>query len=236
MVLLVSTGLLALAVLAVVFYYAVAAPGSQWLGQTRVCGDAAGGKIALTFDDGPGEATPLVLDILQEAGIRATFFLCGRNTERFPDYARRIADEGHEIGNHTYSHPRLLWKTPGRIAYEIDRAQNVIAYRTGHRPKLFRPPYGIRWFGLSAILARNDLTAVMWSVNGRDWTPPAERIVDRVLRQARPGSIILLHDGVPPRDSGNRQATVEALRQIIHILGGRYRFVTVSEMVGSVTC
>ena len=156
--------LLPLGALAAVFGYAVAAPGSQWLGRTLVRGSRAARKIALTFDDGPSEATPLVLDVLSRAGIRATFFLCGQNVERFPEHARRIAEEGHEIGNHTYSHPYFLWKTPGRIAWEIDRAQNVIASQTGQRPRLFRPPYGFRWFGLFPILHRRDLTAVMWSV------------------------------------------------------------------------
>ena len=212
------------------FWYVVAAPRSQVLGKTLVCGPPDSGKIALTFDDGPGEATPLILDILKKAGIRATFFLCGQNVERFPIYARRIAEEGHEIGNHTYSHPRFLWKTPGRIAWEIERAQNVIAHHTGRQPKLFRPPYGIRWFGLFPILSRNQMRVIMWSVNSKDWRSPAPRIVSRVLRGVTPGAIILLHDGVPPHQSGDRNGTVEAVGEIVGTLGERYRFVPVSEM------
>jgi len=215
----------------VLVWYVVAAPGSQVLGRTLVCGPADSGKIALTFDDGPGEATPLVLDMLQQAGIRATFFLCGENVARFPETARRIAEEGHEIGNHTYSHPRLLGRTPGKIAWEIERAQRIIAHRTGRQPALFRPPYGLRWFGLFPILARNRMTTVMWSVNSFDWKLPVEKIVRRVLRGVRPGTIVLFHDAVPPRQSGNRRATVAALGEVLREIGNRYQFVPVSEMV-----
>ena len=219
-----------LAVFGVLFWYVVAAPASQVLGRTLVCGAPDSGKIALTFDDGPGEATPLVLDMLQQAGIRATFFLCGQNVERYPETARRIAKEGHEIGNHTYSHPRLLWRSPGKIAWEIERAQKIIAHRTGRQPTLFRPPYGLRWFGLFPILARNGLTAVMWSVNSFDWKLPVEQIVQRVLRGVRPGAIVLFHDGIPPRASGDRKATVKALGEVLRELGNRYQFVKVSDL------
>ena len=217
--------------LAAVIGFAAAAPSSQLLGRTLVRGDGTAPKIALTFDDGPSEATPLILDILKQAGIRATFFLCGQNVERYPEHARRIAQEGHEIGNHTYSHPYLFWKTPGKIAWEIARAQCGIEHATGCRPRLFRPPYGVRWFGLFPILASHDLTAVMWSVSGMDWRLPAARIARRVIRKAKPGSIILLHDGVPSSEKGDRRQTAEALEEIVRALGKRYRFVTASEMV-----
>ena len=211
-------------------WYVVAAPGSQVLGKSVVCGPRGSGKIALTFDDGPGEATPAILDMLKQAEIRATFFLCGQNVERYPDLARRIAEEGHEIGNHTHSHPRLLGRTPGKIAWEIETAQSIIEHRTGNRPKLFRPPYGLRWFGLFPVLKRNGLTSVMWSVNSRDWKRPHTAIVQHVVKETGPGAIILFHDGVPPRKSGNRQVTVAALRDILHATMGRFECVPVSEL------
>ncbi|MGH9782711.1 MAG: polysaccharide deacetylase family protein [Terriglobia bacterium] len=251
--------------LGVLVWYVVAAPGSQVLGRSLVCGPPDSDKIALTFDDGPGEATPVVLDMLKQADIRATFFLCGQNVERYPEIARRIAQEGHEIGNHTYTHPRLLGRTPGKIAYEIERAQNIIAHHTGRRPALFRPPFGLRWFGLFRILERNSLASVMWSVNSFDWKLPVEQIVERVLNGIGPGAIVLFHDGVPPswsqsRDpstalpsaklrtgragrerpvvflfrvrkrAASREATVEALRAVLHAISGRYRCVPVSEL------
>jgi peptidoglycan/xylan/chitin deacetylase (PgdA/CDA1 family) len=211
-------------------WYVVAAPESQVLGTSIVRGPEGSRKIALTFDDGPGEATPAVLDLLRQAEIRATFFLCGQNVERYPELARRIAEEGHEIGNHTYSHPRLLGRTPGKIAWEIELTQNIIAHRTGRTPTLFRPPYGLRWFGLFRVLKRNRLTSVMWSVNSLDWKRPHTEIVQRVIRETQPGAIILFHDGVRPRKSGNRQVTVEALRDILHATMGRFECVPVSEL------
>ena len=222
--------IVALTALGVLVWYVVAAPGSQVLGKSLVCGAPNSGKIALTFDDGPGEATPAVLELLRNAQVRATFFLCGQNVERYPELARRIAEEGHEIGNHTYSHPRLLGRTPGKIAWEIEQAQRVIAHGTGREPTLFRPPYGLRWFGLFPILERNGLTSVMWSVNSRDWKRSHEEISRRVVDETGPGAIILFHDGVPPGKSADRQATVEALRDVLHATMGRFKFVMVSEL------
>ena len=219
-----------LAGLGFLVWYVVAAPESQVLGKSLVRGPRNSGRIALTFDDGPGEATPAILDMLKQAEIRATFFLCGQNVERYPALARRIAEEGHEIGNHSYSHPRLLGRTPGRIAYEVEQAQRVIVHHTGRVPTLFRPPYGLRWFGLFRILDRNGLTSVMWSVNSLDWKLPVDRIFARVIQGAGPGAIILFHDGVPPRASADRTATVEALRSVLHAVLGRYQCVPVSEL------
>lgn len=219
-----------LAGLGLLVWYAVAAPGSQLLGRTLTRGDGSLPAVALTFDDGPGEDTARILEALQQAGARATFFLCGANVERHPELARRIANSGHEIGNHTYSHPRLLGRTPGKIFWEIDRAQKVIEHHTGKKPTLFRPPYGLRWFGLFPVLRQQQLATVMWSINGRDWKNPAGQIVEGVLRQAHAGAIILLHDGIPPRDTGDRRATVEALPAILRVLGRRYRFLTISEI------
>src|SRR5262249_10581502 len=101
---------------------------------------------------------------------------------------------------------------------------------TGCCPKLFRPPYGLRWFGLFAILARQGLRTVMWSINSWDWRAPSNKITERVLRHAAPGAIILLHDGVPPQERVTRQATVQALPEILRELKSRYRLVTISEL------
>ena len=214
--------------------YALVAPGSQILGKALVKGSGEIPRVALTFDDGPGEATPLILDTLKASGVRATFFLCGQNVERYPEIARRIAAEGHEIGNHTYSHPHLFWKSPGRIAWEITRAQDVIERVTGCRPAVFRPPFGVRWFGLSTILANHNLRMVMWSVSGVDWKSPASRITDRVAKRTRAGSIILLHDGVPQNEPGDRMPTATALPEVVRTLRQRYRFATASEMTQGV--
>ena len=112
--------------LGILVWYVVAAPGSQLLGPTLARGRPGVPVVALTFDDGPGEDTPRILEILQEAGVRATFFLCGANVERHPELARRVAAEGHEIGNHTYSHPRLLGRTPGKNFLEIHSSHEQV--------------------------------------------------------------------------------------------------------------
>ena len=113
---------------------------------------------------------------------------------------------------------------------ERARAKGITAPPAGGPPALSRPPYGLRWFGLFPILASNRMTMVMWSVNTFDWKLPVEKIVRRVLRGVRPGAIVLFHDGVPPRQSGDRKAMVAALAEVLRELGGRYRFVKVSEM------
>ena len=210
--------------------YAFVHPASQVLGKTVVSGNPQSPKIALTFDDGPGEATPQILDILKTSNIRATFFLCASNVEKYPDISRRIANEGHEIGNHTYSHPYLFGMTPGKISYEIQRAQNLIEKITRSRPMTFRPPYGVRWFGVFPVLANFHLATVMWSVSGADWKYGPEQIKSRILERTKNGSIILLHDGLPPNESGNRQATATALPEILKELRKRFEFVKVSEL------
>jgi peptidoglycan/xylan/chitin deacetylase (PgdA/CDA1 family) len=219
-----------LAAAGVLVWYLIAAPRSQWMGPTLSAGASDVPEVALTFDDGPGPQTPQILDALKAASVHATFFLCGANVEQHPAIARRIQAEGHEIGNHTHSHPRLLGRTPGAIALEIDRAQKVIEAHTGVQPRVFRPPYGLRWFGLFPILAQRKLHAVMWSVDPLDWRRSQEEIRKQVLACAHPGAIILLHDGMPPRESGTRQATVLALPPILGQLKTRYRLVTVSEL------
>ncbi len=212
-------------------WYLVAAPDSQIICPTLVAGPRDRQAIALTFDDGPGEETPRILDILREHQINATFFLCGQNVERYPEIARRIAEERHAIGNHAYSHRRFLWRSPGWIKQEIERAQRAIVQHThATSPVLFRPPYGLRWFGLAPILRSLGMQAIMWEVNSLDWKSSPAEIASRVARETRPGSIILLHDGVPPKVSGTRANTADALPAIIAELTPRFRFVTIAEL------
>lgn len=225
--------------LGVLAWYVVAAPGSQIACRTLAAGPRTESAVALTFDDGPGEDTPRILDILRDHGVRATFFLCGENVERFPEIVRRIASEGHAIGSHAYSHRSFLWRTPGWMAHEIERAQRVIRHHipeatfgnsSADQPQWFRPPYGHRWFGLSAVLKRYELRAVMWDVNPKDWKHTAAEIARQVLSRAQPGSIILLHDGIPPREATPRQSTVDALPRILAGLKDRFQLVTIPEL------
>jgi peptidoglycan-N-acetylglucosamine deacetylase len=159
---------------------------------------AARGEVALTFDDGPDpEATPRVLDLLDEAGARATFFLIGRQALRHPHLAREIVRRGHAVGNHTHRHPFSFacW-TPAAMAREIEEAQRAIADACGRAPALFRPPVGLRSPLLDPVLARSRLSLVSWSRRGCDGiVGRAEIVLRRLTRGLAAGEILLLHDG-----------------------------------------
>ena len=195
--------------------------------------------VALTFDDGPSpEYTPLILDALKGYGVRATFFLVGKNVEKYPDIARRIAEEGHEIGNHTYSHRDLVPSSKRRLLKEIKKTQVAIANATGMWPTLFRPPRGIYSEAVRRVIVQNGFRMILWSVSGMDWSGiPASVIARRVVKHAGPGAIILLHDsGALIRSEGHsRMNTARAVPEIIERLRREgYRFVTISEMLSLV--
>jgi peptidoglycan/xylan/chitin deacetylase (PgdA/CDA1 family) len=220
----------------VLLWYACSVPSSQLFGPALVRGPKEGRGVALTFDDGPTSPfTEQILGILRERSIIATFFVCGRNAERFPEVIRQIHAEGHSIGNHTYSHPYLYFQGRRKIAEEIDRTQDLIEKLTGHRPTLFRPPYGARWFGLYPVLRERGLQVVQWSDTGYDWQNKADAIVTATLRRLRPGSVILLHDGVKvaaPGTPADRFQTVQALPAILDgAVGAGFTFVSVKDFL-----
>lgn len=197
--------------------YGLGAPQATVLGPALLRA-GSGPQVALTFDDGPSVPyTGQVLDLLKREHVRATFFLCGENAVAHPELVRRILAEGHEIGNHTWSHPWLYLMSRERIAAEIDRTQDALEKITGRRPRLFRPPYGVRWFTLWPLLRERGLTMVMWTDRGYDGDRDADGIVTATLRQLSPGGIILLHDGFETRAASeiDRSATVRALPAII---------------------
>ncbi|MFI5361277.1 MAG: polysaccharide deacetylase family protein [Elusimicrobiota bacterium] len=204
-----------------VLAYGLGAPSSTLLGPALARDRYLPGgprEVALTFDDGPSVPyTGQVLDILRKNHIHATFFLCGANAERYPDLVRRIRAEGHEIGNHTYSHPWLYLMERDKIAGEIDRTQDALQRISGRRPRLFRPPFGVRWFSLWPLLRERGLTMVLWSIRGYDGDLGAPGIAKTTLDQLQPGGIILLHDGFETREPAavDRSATVRALPAII---------------------
>lgn len=186
-------------------------------------------RIALTFDDGPHPRyTPLILDILKEFDIPATFFVVGSNVEFYPDLIRRIANEGHEIGNHTYHHNHVAKMSLEDLTQDITRCNDAIEKITGARPRYFRPPEGVCNKSVQEICNTTNTTIVMWSVDTRDWahTPIAE-ICQNVRRNTKNGSIILMHDFI-----GKNSPTPKALRQIIPmLLELGYEFVTVSQLL-----
>lgn len=192
--------------------------------------------VALTFDDGPHPVyTNAVLNILREKEVPATFFVVGRRADSYPQVVRRIIDEGHEVGNHTYNHANLFWVPRERIAHEIVEGQRAISEVTGQQPRYFRPPRGLFNQDVLDVAAEQKLTLVLWSVSSQDWLGRGWRdIVRDVKRQAKPGSIILFHDSgdlITSRGE-TRLNTVRALPIIIdHFKKEGYQFVTVTEML-----
>jgi peptidoglycan/xylan/chitin deacetylase (PgdA/CDA1 family) len=202
-------------------YYATYAVRSQWLGRTDWHGRRDTNAVALTFDDGPSPDTDRILDILAEHNLRATFFLIGRQVERFPQAARRIATEGHTVGNHSYTHPIYLYRSSRETYRQLQQAQEVIFGATGIRPEFARPPCGVRTPAYFSGARSLGLRTVQWDVAGFDWKSNPPRIIARdVLRKVRAGSIILLHDG-DSESKHDRRATAEALQFIITGLRSR---------------
>jgi peptidoglycan/xylan/chitin deacetylase (PgdA/CDA1 family) len=212
--------------------YAARGRSSQLFGPSVWRGAREGRLLALTFDDGPSPATLEVLGVLDLFAIRATFFQCGANVARLPAITRQVHEAGHELGNHTYHHPRLPGCSRARIRTEIGETQEAIERAAGVRPRLFRAPYGLRWFGLRQALAEYGLTGVMWSVIGYDWEWESEEIARHVATHASPGGIVCLHDGDRTSPRVDRSRTVRALRLLIPRLYDRgFRFVPAGDMV-----
>ncbi|MFD5680302.1 polysaccharide deacetylase family protein [Streptomyces bacillaris] len=182
--------------------------------------------IALTFDAGPGEDTPELLDILKEKKVSATFFLLGRNhVLKHPDTVRRIQDEGHEVANHTWTHKILTDEEPEEIRAELEKTQEAIEKITGKRPRLMRPPQGRTDHQVSGISKELGLSQVLWSATAKDYsTNDSALITRRILDQAGKDGIILLHDIY--------KGTVPAVPGIIDALQkDGYTFVTVPELM-----
>ncbi len=228
---------LILAWVVALLYYGCSVPSSQLFGRSIVRGRAGQKRVALTFDDGPTPpCTGQILDILKNYGVRATFFVNGRLVDRFPDCVRRIKDEDHALGNHTYTHLFLYLKGRKMISGEIDRTQDAIERHSGLRPRLFRAPYGVRWFGLFPLLRRRGMWSIQWSDTGFDWIEKntAQDIARNALKRLRDGSVILLHDGCGRHEPGEveHSKTVAALPAIIEEVHRRgFRFVPVLDFI-----
>jgi peptidoglycan/xylan/chitin deacetylase (PgdA/CDA1 family) len=163
----------------------------------RYAGTGDPGHVALTFDDGPHpDATPRLLRLLDNAGVRATFFLLGRMAEKHPRVVRAIAAGGHEIGVHGYDHRLLITRTPAATRADLDRAVHALTAVTGTRPRWWRPPYGVATLPAVRHARRLGLRPVLWTCWGRDWTASCTggSVEDRVLRGLSGGGTILLHD------------------------------------------
>ncbi len=182
------------------------------------------GDVALTFDDGPDpDVTPHVLEMLDSAGARATFFPVGSRAVEHPDLVRAVAAAGHGLGNHTWSHPMGFWfLPPAGLAREIDRAQEVLAALGGVSPRWFRAPAGIRSPWLEPQLARRGMGLVSWSKRGYDTvTTDPERVTARLLGGLEAGDVLLLHDVSTSRTPAGRPVVLEVLPRLLDALADR---------------
>ncbi len=203
-------------------------PRSQWLVENRHCVTCPDGRpcVALTFDDGPTEeTTPRVLEILRSKGVKATFFLVGRQAERFPDLVRQLQAEGHTIGNHTFTHPPLFcFLTPARLRWEVERTQEALLEITGARPRFFRSPVGLRHPFLARTLRGAQMEYISWRLRTLDTHPQRPGALRaRVLARVASGDIVLMHD----RPARGTTAMISVLPEVIDRLRDRgYEFTT----------
>ena len=185
--------------------------------------------VSLTFDDGPNpEATPKILDALAERGVKATFFILGNHAERWPDLVRRIAAEGHQVGNHGYFHRKLHFKLPFYIRKDISLGKRAIERAGGPSPRFFRAPHGFRNPWVTPIARSMGELTIGWSLGVWDSEcPGVKAIVQRTIAGVEPGSIVLLHDGDGYDPEGDRSQTAAAVPEIIDRLRENgYEFVT----------
>ncbi len=187
-------------------------------------------QIALTFDDGPHPTLTLrILEILAQYNVPATFFMVGQNVLNYPDAARAVIEAGHEVGNHTFTHPHIAGLDEKAIFEEIGKCEDALEELCEYRPHILRTPQGALTTSLERCLLDDDYILVLWSLDTRDWENKSTAcIVRTVLDKVQSGDIILMHDFI-----GHNSKTPEALEKIIPVLLSQgYEFVIVSELLG----
>ena len=188
-------------------------------------------KIALTFDDGPHPRyTPRILDILKKYDIKATFFTVGINAYYYPETLKMVVESGHEIGNHTYSHPKVSSIQREKLRNEIQDCEDMLYELAEYKTKLFRPPEGMIDSDILNVINDLDYSVILWDIDTRDWAhTPADQIADNVIKNISSGDIILMHDYI-----GVNSPTCEALELFIpELLSKGYKFVVISELIGT---
>jgi len=214
--------------------YQSMSPTGQWYGPTFTGLPRGSKQLALTYDDGPNDPHTLsLLDVLAKHGVHATFFLIGRYARQRPDIVRAIAQAGHSIGNHTYTHPNLIFLSALQTRIQFEECDSALSDILGERPTLFRPPFGGRRPESLKIALETGLNPIMWNVVGWDWkTNSADYVERKVSRQIRGCDVILLHDGSHLRFGFHRGHTVAATDRLIARYKSRgYEFVSIPEMM-----
>lgn len=214
--------------------YQFMAPTGQWYGRTFTGLPAGTKQIALTYDDGPNDPhTIRLLEVLAKHNVRATFFMIGRYVRQRPGIAREVLKAGHVVGNHTFTHPLLIFKSDAEIRKELKECRDALQDAIGEFSNLFRPPFGGRRPATLHIARELGLDPIMWNVTGYDWNaPPAAVIEQKVTDQIRGGDVILLHDGGHKQMGADRSQTVLATDQLITRYKSQgYSFVTIPEMI-----
>jgi peptidoglycan/xylan/chitin deacetylase (PgdA/CDA1 family) len=214
--------------------YQSMAPAGQWYGQTFT-GLAPGSRqIALTYDDGPNDPHTLhLLEVLAKHSVHATFFLIGRYVQQRPEIVREIVRAGHIVGNHTFTHPLLIFKSATEIRQQLSACRSALQDAIGSPSHLFRPPFGGRRPAVLRIARELGLDPVMWNVTGYDWSaPPAATIERKVTNQIRGGDVVLLHDGGHKQMGADRSQTVIATDHLLtRYIAEQYEFVTIQQMM-----
>lgn len=211
--------------------YQSMAPTGQWYGRTFARLPGGGKRIALTYDDGPNDPhTFRLLEILAKHGVPATFFMIGRFVRQRPDIVRAVAQAGHVIGNHTTTHPVLIFESASQTRIQLMECRDALNAAIGEHSNLFRPPFGGRRPATLRIARELGLEPVMWNVTGYDWSaPPAALIEKKVARQMRGGDVVLLHDGGYRGLGADRSQTVIATDNLIRRYKDQgYEFVAVT--------
>ena len=214
--------------------YQSMAPTAQWYGRTFTGLKPGTKQIALTYDDGPNDPHTLrLLEVLAKHNVKATFFLLGRFTKQRPDIARELTRAGHVVGNHTFSHPNLIFASALQTKLQLLDCQQALSDAVGEHSPLFRPPFGGRRPSTLRTVRALGLEPVMWNVTGGDWKgKPAEYVARRVRQRVRGGDVILLHDGGHAAFGADRSQTVIATDRLIAWYKSEgYEFVTVPEMM-----
>ncbi|MFB4261442.1 chitooligosaccharide deacetylase [Niallia circulans] len=208
---------------------------TQFPGVVFVKGDPASNQVALTFDDGPDPRfTEQVLTKLDQHHVPATFFVLGKRVEANPELLVRLNQAGHEVGNHTFSHPNLSEGSLEQLEAEVTKTEEIIEATIGYRPRLFRPPYGFLTAEQVGRLQALNHIVVGWDVDTLDWQGiPAQEVTETVLQGVESGSIILMHDGGDVDTPNPEIYSADALDEIIPELQSRgYTFVTASQLLG----